>query len=290
LDVATRKTKRPEDILKRCCAALRALGDKEIPLDHELIAKVKEGIIAERTTAPMESGKVVDIAPIVSWIRSNLSNPSEFEDMRTKTIVLITIATMARPKDLTVLKRSSIAFIEDYVKFTFLGIKNDRRRRSIQKRVVPASIPEICPVETLKRWLDLIGDDPDSPLFCKKFNLSAPIARSTISKAIKKVINESGVKCRPKDFRSTLTTIAAKAGMEPYQIMALGGWKNFQTVCNHYIHWNPRRDATNILLGLNELPNIPPSDLLSLEESEVFEEEKEEEEEVLNQIQVVIDQ
>jgi integrase len=183
-------------------------------------------------------GMLRDIAPIVSWIRSNLSNPSEFEDMRTKTIVLITIATMARPKDLTVLKRSSIAFIEDYVKFTFLGIKNDRRRRSIQKRVVPASIPEICPVETLKRWLDLIGDDPDSPLFCKKFNLSAPIARSTISKAIKKVINESGVKCRPKDFRSTLTTIAAKAGdgTVPDLVMALGGWKNFQTVCNHYIH------------------------------------------------------
>jgi hypothetical protein len=131
-------------------------------LDDPLIAKVKQGIIDARTLAAQESGKVFDVAPLISWIRTDLKNPSDFTDMRKKIILLLTLATMARPDDLMILKRSSIIFIEDYFKMVLLGAKNDSNKRAIIKYVVPASQPDVCIdsksvcYEISRNWVDKV--------------------------------------------------------------------------------------------------------------------------------------
>jgi hypothetical protein len=278
LDVSTRNSERPEGILKKCFGALRHLHDDKIPLDDPLIQKVKDGIIEHRTTKPMKSGEVFDIQPLIQWIKTNLSDPSEFKEMRKKMILLLTLATMARPKDLAILKRSSIKFVGNHFKMILLGAKNDYHRRSILKYVMPSSHPELCPVITMKKWLNLIDKSPEAPLFCWEDPKSRPLKSSSISGIITKVTKAAGMENQAKDFRTTMATRAAKAGMKPLQIMALGGWKNFQTVCSHYIQWNPSEEATDVLFGLKDLPvQRDVSNLIISEEGDSREEGGEEE-------------
>jgi hypothetical protein len=123
--------------------------------------------------------------------------------------------------------------------------------------------------------LNHIGSYPDAPLFCYKNNKDRPLKSNSISTIIVNLAKEANVECQAKDFRATMATIAAKAGMEPLQIMALGGWRNFQTVCAHYIHWNPQRDATDVLLGLRNPPPAIHSEPLIEKENDSDEEEEE---------------
>jgi hypothetical protein len=56
LDVATRGASRPLNTIKRCCAALASLDDKDIPLEGPLIIKMKQALVSSRTTLPQKSG------------------------------------------------------------------------------------------------------------------------------------------------------------------------------------------------------------------------------------------
>jgi integrase len=216
----------------------------------------------------MKSGSVVDISPLLSWIRTNLNDPSDFSMLRNKTVLLLAMATMARPVDLAILKRSSITFIEDYMKLTILGAKNDRSFKGILKHIRPSSCPDLCPVLSMRKWLEFVDPRPDAPLFYVKGQKLKPLSVDYLSSILRDSAKEAGIDCMAKDFRTTMTTRAAKAGMEPYQIMALGGWRNFDTVCRHYIRWNPSTDATDVLFGIKHLPDQPETSSLEVQSDE----------------------
>jgi hypothetical protein len=73
LDVATRGASRPLNTIKRCCAALASLDDKDIPLEGPLIIKMKQALVSSRTTLPQKSGDSnINIEKILDYIHKEI--------------------------------------------------------------------------------------------------------------------------------------------------------------------------------------------------------------------------
>jgi integrase len=264
VDITTRLN-RPKPVLKQAMAALSAINIKgDIPVHDPLIRRLKKGIINSRTKKPLKSATLFDIPQLINYIKTNLPSPSKLKDLRDKALLLLAIATMSRPDDLTHLKKEHVEFVGDRVHLSLLAVKNDYNMDAIKKTVSPCSDKTVCPVHTLAKWLEVASStglikNSNSFVFMNIQKKGGPLKTITITKLLKRFIIDSGApnSCSAKSVRTSAATQAAKEGLSPQQIMSMGGWKDLYVLAQHYIqHTDPPANSTDLLFSI---PSSSPS-------------------------------
>ena len=230
------------------------------------------GLVKSDTSSPMTRSKVIPNKPFINlFLKWEDNNKLSIWALHMKAVVLLAFSAMLRPSDVTprsvcadyiglhqmLFDRSKIEYRADgSISIEFHGIKNDYSRDSFKVQVQQASNSKICPVVTLKCYLDRTSSLVDSqtgPVFVTLNRpYSAPMASSVsgiLNKAID-IIGLSGQGFSAKCFRPSGATATVEAWHNPNSMCKIGRWKDQATFEEYYVHAKaPANITDNILLS-----------------------------------------
>ena len=256
---------RPHSTVRCVSAALSALyetTERHNPAHDPFVSRLTQAIVKSGTRAPMARAAVMDISPFVRLFQSWLDNESlTLQQLRLKTITLLSLALMLRPSDIAPLARrydastdltdklvmttDQLQFTSDgFLQVTFFGIKNDSQRTGFQVRLPPNSDLKLDPVDALRTYLsrtDAIRCTTTKPVFLSLVRPYSAISASTVAQVLGKAISAAEAfgltpGHRPKDFRPTSATRAVQLGFDTDDVQRLGRWKTRSVFLEHYVH------------------------------------------------------
>ena len=137
--------------------------------DH--VHKFISGLIKSGTTSPMTKSKIIPRKPFLDlFLKWEEDEKISTWVLCMKTVVLLAFSAMQRPSDVAprsvvidefgphkmIFDRSKIDCLSDRsLTITFHGIKNDYSRDGFKVHIQRATCHKICPVVTLKNYLDM---------------------------------------------------------------------------------------------------------------------------------------
>ena len=236
-----------------------------------LIKKLVSGIVKSSTNSPRMMSKVMPIDSFSNFFINWDSNFINIKNLRLKCICLLAIVTMLRPSDIApkalyVDEKGFVhnySFTEDQVIFKengsmsiiIHGNKNDTKRHGFVVDVTPSSVTNLCPVYTMKCYLNRtkIYRKDNGPVFIA---LKSPYGALS-SQAITNILNESialvglprniySAKC----FRPSGATKAISEGFDPNMVQKVGRWKTPTVFFEHYVHSQVPKNFTDSLLSV----------------------------------------
>ena len=203
----------------------------------------------------------------MKWDTSNI----DIRKLRLKSICLLAIVTMLRPSDIApravmvdeLGDMNNFLFKEDQVIFkneggmsiVIHGNKNDSKRHGFIVDVSPANEINICPVHTMKCYLEKKRNLrwPNGPVF---ISLKKPYGALS-SQVITNILNESislvGLSrdiYSAKSFRPSGATKAVSVGFDPNMVQKVGRWKTSTVFFEHYVHSQVPNNFTDKLLSV----------------------------------------
>ena len=138
------------------------------------------------------------------------------------------------------------------------GNKNDTDRSGFIIDVSPSNEPNICPVKTMKCYLNRTRKfrETNGPVF---ISLKSPYGALSCQ-AITNILNDSieivglprhvfSAKC----FRPTGATKAVSEGFDPNIVQKVGRWKTPSVFFEHYVHSRVPTDFTDKILSATKL-------------------------------------
>ncbi len=203
---------------------------------HPLIIENLMGI--KRIKGSFQMGKkpllISHLQSIIDVI--NEENISEIKKARDKTIVLIGFAGGFRRTELISINYQDIEFVTEGIKILIKKSKTDQYGEGMIKGIPYFRNSEFCPVNNLKRWLQLsqIKKGAIFRRFAKGNSLTDNrLTDQTVVLLIKKYLNLAGIESSNfsgHSLRSGFATVAAEAGADERSIMAMTGHKTTQMV------------------------------------------------------------
>ena len=211
-----------------------------IELNSEVFHNMIEGMALKRPKAPNK---------ILSWdldiVLGGLTRRSDsnITFLLQKTLFLIALAMGARVSELAALKRGNEFCLvrEDNVIFSFGNFlaKNEKplsRREPISVSALKED-PKLCPVATLRKYLDRTSQVTDGPIFVhpdsgvplKPYNI-----RLNIVKLIRKL--QPGSVPSAHDMRKYASSLAFFGNMSYEKIVSYTGWSGHRVFMKHYLH------------------------------------------------------
>ena len=163
-----------------------------------------------------------------------------------KTVFLVAIATGSRVSELNAIQRESkfLTMFENHVSITFESDflhKNEKPGQRNPPILIKALINEdgsahtLCPVRTLKQYLEATHLLSVGPLFVNKNNM--PFSTRQISNLLCKLIKMSQKDVFPKehDVRKMSTSLAFLAQFHVDEIVTRVGWSSGRVFRKHYL-------------------------------------------------------
>ena len=263
---------RPKSILSTALAAVtsmcQALGIKD-PVTED-VSKLVSGLIKGKTFTPMVRSSVLPVEEFVKLFCKWESNWSlTLENLRLKCLTLLALAMMLRPSDVAPhakviqndgeirplqLKTDQVSFNSDgSCVITLHGIKNDYHRDGFDVVVKPTSNAKLDPVRCLKCYIERTKyfRPKHNPLFLSLKQPFDAISAKTVTRILEKAIILAGLKesgFSAKSFRPTGATVAVQAGVDPDVVRRVGRWKSRETFETHYVHSQPPKEMTDVVL------------------------------------------
>ena len=268
---------RPASMINCTLAALahvyRILGKNDFTNDI-FIKQLVLGIIKSSTKNHRNKSNVMPIEKFTVYFNNLDNNTIDVKMLRLKCIALLALVTMLRPSDIApkalwvdsegkehsyVFKRDQITFNNDgSMSVVIHGNKNDSDRSGFIIDVSPSNEPNICPVQTMKCYLNRTRQfrKSNGPVF---ISLKSPYGALS-SQAITNILNDSieivglprhvfSAKC----FRPTGATKAVSEGFDPNIVLKVGRWKTPSVFFEHYVHSRVPSDFTDKILSVTKL-------------------------------------
>ena len=270
-------SERPSSMINCILAAMahiyKLLGKNDITNDI-FVKQFAVGIVKSMTKNHRNKSNVMPIEKFTCHFLSLNNNNIDIKTLRLKCITLLALVTMLRPSDIAPKSvwidsegiEHNYVFSSDHIIFNadnsmsvvIHGNKNDSDRSGFVIDVSPASEPNICPVDTMKCYLEKTRKFRirGGPIF---ISLKFPYGALS-SQAITNILNESiemvglprnifSAKC----FRPTGATKAVSAGYDPNIVQKVGRWKTTSVFLEHYVHSKVPKDFTDNILSTPKL-------------------------------------
>jgi site-specific recombinase XerD len=147
--------------IARRLAAIRKwheLHDEESPITDRWLQATLKGIQREHGTHAKQSAafKVDQLKRIVSSLMTEQRGVPRFACLRDKVVLLLGFTGAFRRQELVDLDVQHVQFSEDGVVLRYYGSKTNQTGQLEEKALFYSPDPAICPVRTLKRWVDLL--------------------------------------------------------------------------------------------------------------------------------------
>ena len=161
-----------------------------------------------------------DIKEIIKGI--NLSKLNEFKKLRDKSLILIGFSGGFRRSELVSITKDDVEFVKEGVKIFVKKSKSDQSGEGMIKAIPSFRSFEYCPVDHLRKWLQINKND-----------LLFPISDKNVALIIKKHALNVGLddkKYAGHSLRSGFATSTAELGASERNIMAMTGHKSVDMV------------------------------------------------------------
>ena len=203
---------------------------------HPIIVENLMGI--RRVKGSIQKGK----KPIlINHLKSiiNIINQQEIDEIkkiRDKTIILVGFGGGFRRTELISIDNEDLEFVPEGVKITIKRSKTDQFGEGMIKGLPYFNNEEYCPVNNLKKWLDL-SNIKSGPIF-RRFAKGSVLTNyrltdQSVVMLIKDYLNLAGIENKNfsgHSLRSGFATVAAESGADERSIMAMTGHKTTQMV------------------------------------------------------------
>ena len=213
--------------LKRRLASISILHKTKgyyIDTKHPIIIENLMGI--KRTQGSNQKGKkpllINDLKLLIKVI--NDSKEQDERKIRDKALLLIGFSGGFRRSELVNIEFEDIEFVSEGVKIFVKKSKTDQSGEGMTKAIPYFQNENFCPVNALKKWIEIIDFKKD-----KIFNISD----KNVALIIKKYANQAGLdgyKYAGHSLRSGFATSTAESGAEERNIMAMTGHKSTEMV------------------------------------------------------------
>lgn len=204
------------------------------PTGHILVLQTIEGIEQEHGRLPRQVRPLVkaDVAAMIQVIRADKSETraSRMANARDQSAILLGFSAALRRSELVGLEFSDLEFQQGGVVIT-LRVSKTRRKTEGHKVGVPcASAGTMCPVKSLRHWLDLAGIS-DGKIFRRLHRGGKVGSRGMSTHALAELLKyragQAGIP--PADvsghsLRAGFVTSAIDAGQPERLIQQQGGW------------------------------------------------------------------
>ena len=265
LEFTTRSTERPEATLRLARAAISFLADlqgRPAP-DAAVVRRVHTALVATRTTKPRQATPVADVSMLVTYLK-DLGSTEELpiNELRQKAITLLSITAFCRPSDLACVARpsvlpdtargttnlsvcsrfrmDSIKWLDEGAELVFFGSKADKGMSGNTVLIERASDPDICPITTLKAYINATATArlsvDDQPVFISLKKPYKGLSSSAIAQILSQVLKDSGQQqgVTARSIRPTGARKAIEQGVEATVVQRRGRWKSSDVFHRHY--------------------------------------------------------
>ena len=192
--------------------------DTKNPIIVENLLGIKRQIgVYQKSKKPL---MFVDIKEIIKGI--NDSKLSEFKKLRDKSLILIGFSGGFRRSELVSITKDDVEFVKEGVKIFVKKSKSDQSGEGMIKAIPSFTSLEYCPVDHLRKWLQINKND-----------LLFPISDKNVALIIKKHALNAGLddkKYAGHSLRSGFATSTAEVGASERNIMAMTGHKSVEMV------------------------------------------------------------
>jgi hypothetical protein len=265
-----RAWRRPESALKHVASAIGALYkglDVPCPTHSVWFAEAMDGLVAQYTKEGPRPPVTWSPAGLGAWAEEEwrrlraeaASERGEDERLRRarrdRAIVLVALATAARPSDLASRDVQHLRRVPGGAELSFAGSKDDRRCR--KPPVGIAALPDTpgrCPVRALGEHL---GEQwgaqrrPRQPLFCKADPRGTErLGAERVAGVMKEALGAAGLPGTAKSYRSSVATAVARAGATWTEVRGLTRHRSLDVLLDHYVQHAPSQERTMLALGL----------------------------------------
>lgn len=224
--------------LKRRMATIgkahRLAGHNPSPTQSEAVKMTLKGIQRHHGTAQNQASPITrdDLISIVSQM------PNTVKAMRDETLLLIGFAGALRRSEIVGLNIEDINFNQQGAILHIRCSKTDITRQG-RKIPIPYAKGRVCPVLTLKTWLDFQGIY-QGPLFVSFRKGGKPTNRRLSDRAVSSIIKTyvKGSNMNPAEYsghslRAGFCTTAAQMNIPEWKIMRQTGHKSHQTLIRY---------------------------------------------------------
>jgi len=213
--------------LKRRLASISILHKTKghyIDTKHPIIMENLMGI--KRTNGSNQKGKkpllISDLKKLINVIDE--SKEKNKRKIRDKALLLIGFSGGFRRSELVDIEYEDVEFVSEGVKIFVKKSKTDQSGEGMTKAIPYFDNKNFCPVESLKKWIEIINFKNS-----KIFNISD----KNVALIIKKYANQAGLdghNYAGHSLRSGFATSTAESGAEERNIMAMTGHKSTEMV------------------------------------------------------------
>ena len=206
------------------------------------VKRLFKGIFELRPPKPRYSF-IWDANIVIDFLKNFYPNEDiPLSHLSYKLVMLIALASAQRAQTLHMIYVSSITFVNDLVVIPILNLlkqyKPGRNRFSIQMKMNNDD-PSICVVRTLKEYIERTKSlrNGIDQLFISFLAPHSAVSKSTISRWIKTVLEESGIDIKMFGAHSTRAASCSNAKRNDVpigDILKTAGWSNKETFEKFY--------------------------------------------------------
>ena len=214
-------------------------------------------------TKPRQATPVADVSMLVTYLK-DLGSTEELpiNELRQKAITLLSVTAFCRPSDLACVARpsvlpdtargttnlsvcsrfrmDSIKWIDEGAELVFFGSKADKGMSGNTVLIERASDPDICPITTLKAYINATATArlsvDDQPVFITLKKPYKGLSSSAIAQILSQVLKDSGQQqgVTARSIRPTGARKAIDQGVEATVVQRRGRWKSSDAFHRHY--------------------------------------------------------
>ena len=199
---------------------------------HPRIATFMAGVDNLRPPQPKLTF-VWDVEILENYLRGIKDADLPWRDMNRKLVALLSLAEAKRAADLFLLDTRWCLMREEEIEFRLTAKpKHHRKKGKVPKPVIfRASGEELCPVKSLKHYLDLTknarGNEGSEKLFLSHLKPNKSVGCDSIRRWLKEALKDAGIDTamfQGHSIRAATSSKAAVRGMSVKEILGMGSW------------------------------------------------------------------
>ena len=240
----TENSDRPESMLTAIMAALghfyQVSGLNPLPI---WLHNLKHALIKTCSTKAKGRTPIMPITELNALFDSWADNELlPMKKLPQKCVLLLALAAMCRPSDLTKFRRNDVKFNSDgSLTIVYFGIKNDLNRKGFEIRIQPAGNKRLDPVTCSQAYIDKTRSITcaEGPAFLSLIPPHEGLSAAGIFDILRDTIREAGLgvkKFTPRCFRPTGAAASIRAGNDPEVTRQLGRWKTREVFYDSYVY------------------------------------------------------
>ena len=208
---------------------------------QESVKRFLKGVYEARPSNPRYA-ETWDVGKVLNYLKSISTTECSLKDLTLKLVTLMSLVSAQRGQTIHFLSLEDMVVSETSVTFVISRpIKQSKpgSKPTVVKFVAYPDNPNICVGTTLKAYLDRTSTlrEGAQQLFVSYSKPFRPVARDTISRWVKTVMEKSGIDVnlfKPHSTRAAATSKALLKSVPLEHILSVAGWSSYDTFAKFY--------------------------------------------------------